>query len=159
MYQVNDAVLYGTDGVCFVKAVEKMKFGAVAAEYYVLEPAYSENAAIYVPLKNEKLVEKMRPVLSAAEIHEIIQKMPNEDGRWIEDETERKATFSAAIAGGNRRELVRMIKALYLHQTDQQAKGRRLHTTDERYFKEAEKLLYDEIALVLKLEPDRKSVV
>ena len=48
-----------------------------------------------------------------------------------------------------------MIKALYYHQQEQHAKGRRLHTADEHFFREAEKLLYDEFALVLHIKPEQ----
>ena len=48
-----------------------------------------------------------------------------------------------------------MIKALYLHQQKQQEKGKHLHAADERVFKEAEKILYDEFALVLQIRPEQ----
>ena len=50
--------------------------------------------------------------------------------------------------------MVRMIKALYLHQREQQAKGRKLHMADDRFFKEAERMLYEEFALVLQMKKE-----
>lgn len=155
MYRVNDTVLYGLDGVCSVKEITNMDFGGRPAEYYVLEPVYNENAVIYVPVENESLVEKMHPVLTAGEMREVIQTMPDEEAAWVDNEAQRKEAFGNILKAGDRRELVGMIKSLYQHQQTQQARGRRLHTSDERYFKEAEKMLYDEIALVLGLEPEQ----
>ena len=48
-----------------------------------------------------------------------------------------------------------MIKALYRHQETRQAQGRKLHVSDERFLKEAERTLYDEFALVLNIEQDQ----
>ena len=48
-----------------------------------------------------------------------------------------------------------MIKALYFHQREQQKNGRRLHITDERFMKEAEKMLYEEFAYVLNIRKDQ----
>ncbi len=47
-----------------------------------------------------------------------------------------------------------MIKALHFHQQEQQKKGRRLHISDERFMKEAEKMLYEEFAYVLNIRKE-----
>lgn len=155
MYSVNDTILYGSHGVCRVAGIETKDFGGNLAEYYVLRPVYSENSTIYVPVSNEKLAGKMRRVLTSGEIDQIIRAMPYEESAWVEDESERKEKYKEILAQGDRMELVKMIKALYYHQREQQAKGRRLHTADEHFFKEAEKLLYDEFALVLHIKPEQ----
>ena len=43
----------------------------------------------------------------------------------------------------------------YQHKREQEQKGRKLHISDERFFREAEKMLYDEFALVLHIQPDQ----
>ena len=48
-------------------------------------------------------------------------------------------------------ELIRMIKSIYLHKQQREAAGKRLHVTDERFFKDAEQILYNEFQYVLKL--------
>lgn len=48
-----------------------------------------------------------------------------------------------------------MIKALYGRQQRRQAQGRRLRVTDERFLKEAERVLYDEFALVLNIRQEQ----
>ena len=73
---------------------------------------------------------------------------------WIENENQRKEAYREIIARGDRTELVKMIKTLYLHQQQRQAIGKKLHIADERFFKEAEKMLYDEFALVLNIKQE-----
>lgn len=153
MYKINDTVLYGAQGVCRISGTTTKSFNGGKMEYYVLKPCYSANSTIYVPMHNEALLKKMRRLLSAEEIHQIIRTMPAQASSWIEDESERRTAYRDILSHGDRMELLRMIKALYLHQQLQQEKGRRLHASDETFFKEAEKMLYDEFALVLHIQP------
>ena len=78
--------------------------------------------------------------------------MPKEKPNWIENEQERKAKYKEIIAKGDRRELIRLIKSVYLHGQKLKLTGKKLHVVDERFLKEAERLLYDEFAHVLKIE-------
>lgn len=43
-----------------------------------------------------------------------------------------------------------MIKAIYLHKQELEANKKRLHVSDDRFFKDAEQLLYNEFQYVLK---------
>ena len=153
MFNVNDTVLYGIEGVCRITELTERDFRGKKVKYYVLKPVYKENATLFVPMDNKTLVGKMRIVPTAEEIKKIIREMPAEESIWIEDENTRKARYKEIIAGGDSRELVQLIKTLYLHQKEQRAKGKKLHMAEERFFKEAEKMLYDEFAVVLGMKP------
>ncbi len=157
MFKTGDMVLYGPQGVCRIEAVEKKNFGKENREYYVLRPVYEKTSVIYVPIHNAVLTARMKRVLTVDKIHEMIDSMPQQELLWIENENERKQRYRAILERGDRGELVRMIKTLYLVQKQQAACGKKLHMADERYFKEAEKLLYDEFALVLGI--DREQVL
>lgn len=155
MFQVNDTILYGTDGVCVITEIAKRKFGKTTREYYVLKPVYKDDAVIYVPTDSEKLLGKMRRILSAEEIYRLIRSMPEEGLLWVDDENERKRVYTDVIHSGDRRAMVRMVKALYLHQQSLRKAGRKFHTCDERFMKDAEQILYHEFAHVLHMEPDQ----
>ena len=129
-------------------------FGGQMQDYYVLKPVFGDQSTIFVPVKNEALTKKMRRVMTVEEINRIIEAMPFEDTEWIENENERKEQFRGALTQGDPMGLVRSIKSLYEHQQEQQQHGRKLRASDERFFHDAEKMLYDEFALVLKIEPD-----
>lgn len=155
MYQINDTVLYGTHGVCQIAEITQQSFGNPTKTYYVLKPVHNPSSTIYVPVDSEALTSKIRQVLSREEIYELIHSMPYEESYWIENEPERKERYREIIAKGDRHELIQMLKALYHHQQQQALRGKKLHAADERYFKEAEKLLYDEFALVLNIKPSQ----
>lgn len=155
MFGSNETIIYGSQGVCKIMEITEKTYDGHTKEYYTLKPLYNDTSMLYVPVDNPSLTEKMHRVLSAPEIHALIDSIPQEGALWIEDERERKVAYKEMLERGDRRELVGMIKALYLHQKKQQAKGRRLHVADEKFFKTAEKILYDEFALVLDIEPDQ----
>ena len=89
------------------------------------------------------------------EIHKLIQEIPEEKELWIENEGERRAEYGRIVSGGDRRELIRVIKALYQRRQKQQELGKKFHLSDERFLKEAEEKLHGEFALVLNIQPDQ----
>ena len=154
MFCIGDTVLYGSQGVCKIIEIAEKTFGGDTILYYVLKPVYDENSTVFVPVSNAALVAKMRSVLSAEEVYDMIREMPDEETIWIDDENERKQQYHHILAESDRRKLVKMIKTLHLHRTAQNQKGRKLHQSDENMLKQAEKLLYNEFAMVLNIKPD-----
>ena len=154
MFKVGEVVLYGTEGACEIVEIGKRDLGAGPREYYILRPVYRKEAVVFVPADVERLVSRMKRVLTAEEIDTIILEIPGEEFLWIENEAERKNRYRELLAEGDCRMLIRMIKSLYLHQKEQSTRGRKLHTADERAFKDAERLLFDQFALALQIQPD-----
>ena len=155
MYQVGDTVLYGAEGVCVVEDITTKDFGGEAREYYVLKPVHQDGATFYLPTCSPAAREKLRKVLSAGQIYELIRTMPDETPVWIDDENERKLKCKEIIQSGDRLKLIRLIKALYLHREELKGEGKKFHISDERFMKDAEKLLYDEFAHVLSISPEQ----
>lgn len=151
MYKVNDTIMYGTQGICKIVEIAEKDFMGTKKEYYVLKPMNDASATLFAPVNNEKTEAKMRRILSAEEIHELIETMPYEEANWIHNENERKEKYKNIIASGDRTELIRMIKALYFHKREREEDGKHLYLSDERFMKEAERILYDEFQYVLKI--------
>lgn len=122
--------------------------------YYVLQPVFEESATIFVPVGNEALTAKMRRVMSEAEITALIDAMPEEDSIWIADDNARRERYKAILAGGDPSDLIRLIKTLYLRAQTQKAQNKKPRLEDERFMKQAEKLLYEEFAHVLHIRRD-----
>lgn len=151
-YKMGDAVLYGLQGVCKITGITERNFDGTPLQYYVLKSSHDSKTTMYVPVCTEETVPKLRRILSTVEVYEFIHAMADQDVMWIENEAARRARYKAVIAGGNRRELVSLIKALYRHKQERSELGRKLHATDERFMKEAEKILYGELAYVLNIK-------
>lgn len=155
MFSNGDTVLYGAEGVCRLEGSTQREVGGRKLEYYVLKPVYREGSTVFVPKGNETLTAKMRRVLSPEEIHRLIQEIPEEKELWIENEGERRVEYGRIVSNGDRRELIRVIKALYQRRRRQQELGKKFHLSDERFLKEAEEKLHGEFALVLNIQPDQ----
>ncbi|MEE0859328.1 MAG: CarD family transcriptional regulator [Acutalibacteraceae bacterium] len=154
MYSIGATVIYRNEGVCEITDIIVRRFKDKDMEYYVLKPIYKDNAEIYVPKNNAELVSKMKKVLTKDEILELINAMPCEEDIWVSNESDRKDKYKEILARGDRTELVRLIKTLYIHKQNQKKAGKKLHLADERFLKDAERILYDEFAYVLNIAQD-----
>jgi CarD family transcriptional regulator len=97
----------------------------------------------------------MRRLLSEDEIYSLIRSMPDEDTIWIDNETARKEQYRAILSDGDRLQLMRLIKTLFLRERELKEVGKKLYAIDERFMREAEKMLYEEFAHVLNIKPDQ----
>lgn len=149
MFQVKDVIVYGSQGVCQITGTEEKRINGSKKLYYVLKPVEDKSATIFVPTDNELARKKMRRLLTKEEIHSLIAAMETEDALWIDNENARKERYREILAGADHRELIRMIKAVYAHKKEREAQGKRLHISDERFFKDAENILYSEFQYVL----------
>ena len=155
MFNVNDTILYGTHGICKISDISEQKFNGSTKKYYILQPLHNASSTIYVPMDNEKLLAKMRRILSEEEIYELIKAMPDKETTWIENKNERNEHFRSILASGDRTEIIKLIKVIYQHKEELKAMSKKLHASDEQFFKEAEKIIYDEFALVLNIRYDQ----
>jgi len=151
MFQVNDVIVYGMQGVCEIIAIEEKSISGTKKDYYVLKPIYDKGSTIFVPTDNDSVCKKMRRLLSKEEIHGLIDSMPGENIQWVDNDNARKERFKSILSGGDHLQIIQMIKAIYAHKKQREAGGKRLHMSDERFFKDAEQILYNEFQYVLDL--------
>ena len=153
MYSVNEKIHYGGSGVCVIQEITSMRVGRTREKYYVLKPVYQNSSLIYVPVENPTLVAKMRPVLSREEVERLIADFNEIPTAWEADPQARKASFDALLRSNQCRNLIVLIKTLNAHKELRQADGKTLHVADETFLREAKRLLYDEFAGALDLQP------
>jgi len=149
MFQVNDVIIYGAQGVCQIAGTEDKTVGGAKKTYFILKPVHDKGATIFAPTDNAHVLKKMRRLLSKDEINKLIDSMPDENALWVSNENERRDLYRGILAKGDHLELIRMIKAIHAHKTAREAEGKRLHVSDERFFKDAEQILYNEFQYVL----------
>lgn len=151
MFQVNDVIIYGAQGVCEIVDIEKKSIGGVTKAYYVLRPINDQSSTFYAPTDNALVQKKMRRLLTVSQINDLIDSMPDEKNLWIDNVNERKECYRNLLARGDHSALIQMIKTIYAHKKEREAAGKRLHTMDENFFKDAERILYNEFQYVLQL--------
>ena len=154
MYQVKDYVVYGSTGVCQIIDIRHEDFGGSGdREYYVLSSVFGNKLQTYIPTDNIGAV--MRPIMTKDEALELINIIPDIESEWIPDDNERKAMFSDVLQACDPNRLIQLVKMLYARQQDLLTLGKRLTNVDGEALKSAEKLLYDEYALILNIQPDQ----
>ena len=154
-YKEGDIVVYSSEGLCEIDELTEKKFDGKVIGYYVLRSLYNKNSVTYVPMNNEKSLSKMRHILNREEIMSLIAEMPEEVMPWIKNDRDRQKAFKEILIYGDSKDLVRLTRTLYMHREEQMAKGKKLHLSDERVFKEAEKLIYEEISYVMDIPRDQ----
>lgn len=155
MYNIGDVVTYAASGVCRVSGYTENKVKGKIKKYVVLTPVYDTNSTIYVPQDNEVLMDRIKNVISKEDIDTLIRSMPDIDCTWIENDSQRAEYFKTTLKSGDREAIMRMVRILYVHRRSQIESGKKFHSSDERYLKEAEHILFDEFAVVLGIEPEQ----
>ena len=145
-------VVYGTEGLYQVQEIADMKFGGKSDRYYVLRRGGS---VTYVPVSNEKGVSKIRSVLTRDEVMDLLETMPLDSDPWITNDRERQAAFKNILLYGDIRDIILLARKLKFKQDEQESRGKKLYIADERTFREAEKIISEELAYALGIEKDK----
>lgn len=155
MYQLGDQVVYGIHGVCKIVDQEKRVVDRKMVTYLVLEPVGQEGSRYLVPTHNEAAMGKLRPMLTAEQMQELLQSQEVRTDNWIREENLRKNTYRELITSGDRAGLLRMVYSLYNHRKAQNAAGKKVHLADDNFLRDAEKLLASEISVVMEIPQDQ----
>ncbi len=154
MFAVNDTVHYGMDGVCRITGIVSRKIDGRERRFYELHPCFRKNTVVFLPVDNETLLARVRPVLSKDEIVKTVRDLEDAQCIWIEQDSARKEAYQMIIRSGDHRKLACLIKTLYERRQAMTENGRKMHSADSNCLKEAERLLHEEFAYVLGIAPD-----
>ena len=154
MLAVGQTVVYGTQGVCTVKEISMLKLGKTKGEYYALSPIDDPGSTVYVPTANEKLMSKLRPVLTGEEADALITEAVREPLEWIESDAERKSACDDIVKNGDRKQLMRLVGMLYRRRELLKDQKKHFHNVDAQYLKTAERMLHGELAYALGIAVD-----
>jgi CarD family transcriptional regulator len=149
MFHTGDTIFYGGSGVCRIDGMTTREFDGEMRDYYVLVPVHGQASTVYLPADNEKLLGRMRQVISRDEVYRLIHALPESKDLWIENEGLRRTEFQRILREGHQGEISALVRTVYLHQRQLQSRGRKLRQNDERMFKEAQRMFCDEVAYVL----------
>ena len=154
MLAVGQTVVYGTQGVCTVREISMLKLGKTKGEYYVLSPVDDPGSTVYVPTANEKLMGKLRPVLTEKEADALIDEAVREPLEWIVSDAERKSTCDDIVKSGDRKQLMQLVGMLYRRREALKDQKKHFHNIDAQYLKTAERMLHGELAYALGIAAD-----
>ena len=149
MFQVGDLIIYSGEGVCRVESVGTPDMRGINKEqlYYTLAPVYREGK-IFIPVDTKVY---MRPVLTRQAALDLIARIPHIRSDICRERAPRLLNehYQALMQSHQCEDLVQIIKAVYLKQQEDRAKGKKIAQVDERYMKRAEDMLHGELAVSL----------
>lgn len=150
MYENGDLVVYGSTGVCRVEGVVKpYSHGADRDRlFYQLNPLYQEGT-IFTPVEGGKV--QMRPVMSSDEARNLIAQIPSVQVEPCRERTLQLLAqkYQSALQSGNCLNLLKLAMSVYAKREQAESRKRRLGAVDEKYGRQAERLLFGELAVAL----------
>ncbi|MEA4971239.1 MAG: CarD family transcriptional regulator [Candidatus Pelethousia sp.] len=153
MYQAGDIVIYGMTGACKVQEVSSMALpGAGRSQlYYTLMPLYQRQCTIHTPVDNPKVA--MRPAISKEEAERLIDQIPSIQVEpyhsWANNEC--TGHYNATLKSHNCTNLLELTMSIYAKKQALEGSKRKFGVVDERYLRQAEELLFGELAVALEL--------
>lgn len=149
MFETGDYIVYGGTGICQVMGVTTMNMDGIPKDrlYYILRPDGHGDGKIFTPVDNGKLV--MRRVMTKKDAEDLIREIPDIATLDIQDDKLREEKYKECLRSCESREMIRIIKTIYIRKKERFAKGKKVTATDERYLKQAEENLYSELSMLL----------
>ncbi len=153
MFELNDVLVYGNNGICRIADIRKERFTATKEEmYYILSPVFGKQSKLYVPMQNIKLVEKLRPVMYKDDLTSMLSAAKQVNVKWNSDDRIRDEEFHSTVAKGLSTELLVLIKNILFHKIELKDKIKKLHASDERMLALSEKIAGEEFAYVMGMD-------
>jgi CarD family transcriptional regulator len=151
MFKIGDYVVKPNTGICRIEDIVFMSLvGKEKKQYYVLLPIDDDRAKLYVTTDADRT--RLRPVMTTDESREFIKKIADIEAVWVPNDKMREQQYKEAFKTNEPESLVAIIKNLYGRSQIRIAQGKKVTSTDEKYYKQAEKALYSELAFSLGVE-------
>ena len=153
MFKINDHVVYQSAGIYKIVDIRTEKdFSNNEIEYYVMEPVFSNNMTIKIPVNNKKVL--MRGVITKDDALTLIKSMPEQETVWVNNDRERSGNFKAALKSGEIERWVKTIETILLHKQESIELGKKILKSDEDAMDNARKILNEELAVALNILPE-----
>lgn len=149
-YKIGDYVSKPIAGVCKVADILHLDMVGVKPDtlFYLLIPVENRQEKIYVPVESAQ--SSLRLCLTSEEAWKLIERIPEIQVIWIDNEKMREQKYKEAIKINSPEALVSVIKMTFHRKKMRIEQGKKSTSSDERYFQMAENLLYTELGLALK---------
>ncbi len=160
MFNKNDFVIYGTEGVCQIIDVREIEFCHASANekgkklYYVLMPIRKKDTTVYVPTASERLCSRMRRIMKKEEIDAAIDTVKRQAALNLNDRKKRIAIYRDVSESTSCEKLLILIKSLYERRQKLISEGKKLSFSDAEMLLRCEGMIADEFSFSLNIESD-----
>ena len=149
-YKINDRVVHAREGLSTITNITTM----MDREYYVVVADKGERENIYV-LK-ERTENIIRPIMSLEEGMKVVEYMKTVKAEFISNTKQRRDQYRKRLLSGNVLDLAYLSRQLYFfNYYNSIGQVVKLGPTDLQMLKDAEKVLFDELALSFNIDRDK----
>lgn len=149
-YKINDRVVHAREGLSTITNITTM----MDREYYVVVADKGERENIYV-LK-ERTENIIRPIMSIEEGMKVVEYMKTVKAEFISNTKQRRDQYRKRLLSGNVLDLAYLSRQLYFfNYYNSIGQVVKLGPTDLQMLKDAEKVLFDELALSFNVDRDK----
>ena len=158
-FDIGEYVSYGINGMCNIEDIRPMQLSQSVEKmmYYILRPESTPKSTIFVPVNNQKLVSKMRELMTKDEINAMLVRMKDRTLEWEKDVRFRTESFHEILSNGVNQDLILMIRCLHRKRQELVQLGKKLPARDSNTLKTAERLVEEEFAHVLHIKCEEVS--
>lgn len=158
-FDIGEYVSYGINGMCNIEDIRPMQLSQCVEKmmYYILRPESNPKSTIFVPVNNQKLVSKMRELMTKDEINAMLVRMKDRTLEWEKDVRFRTESFHEILNNGVNQDLILMIRCLHRKRQELIQLGKKLPARDSNTLKTAERLVEEEFAHVLHIKCEEVS--
>lgn len=158
-FDIGEYVSYGINGMCNIEDIRPMQLSQCVEKmmYYILRPESNPKSTIFVPVNNQKLVSKMRELMTKDEINAMLVRMKDRTLEWEKDVRFRTENFHEILNNGVNQDLILMIRCLHRKRQELVQLGKKLPARDSNTLKTAERLVEEEFAHVLHIKCEEVS--
>ena len=148
-FKVNDRVVHCREGLSTIVG-ETIIAGN---EYFVVNSDKGDKENIYVlKTKTENII---RPVMNVDEANKVIEYMKTVDAAFVSNTKQRRDLYKRKLLSGNVLDLAFLSRQLYFYLLyNEQGQLVKLGPTDLQMLKDAEAILYDELAMSFNIDRD-----
>ena len=148
-YKVGDNVIHSREGLSTIVGTTTI----AGNEYFVVVSKKGEKENIYV-LK-DRTDNIIRPVMSVEEANEIIKYMKSVSAEFISNTKQRRDQYRRRLLSGNVRDIAYLASQLHFYNYyNENGQPVKLGPTDLQMLKDAESILFDELALSFNFSRD-----
>ncbi len=154
MFNVNDIVVYGLNGVCTIVDIKQLCFGSMggrADQYFYLHPIGSkDDHVIYVPVnKVNSDASVMRMLWSQSELESVINNIENIAPLTINNEKNRREEYKNALLTLDPEKCIALIKSVKNRRKGTVRQRKNISEADLEFEKLATKFICLEVSVVL----------
>ena len=148
MYEINDKVVHSREGLSTIVNKTTM----AGNEYFIIHADRGEN--IYVLVNNTTNL--IRPIMNEEQAKEVINYMKSVEAEFISNTKQRRDQYKRRLLSGNVRDLAYLSRQLYFFNFyNEQGQLVKLGPTDVQMLKDAETILFDELAISFNVARDK----